>query len=371
MKKVVIISKHDIGNAYSCLQYLASDLSSRYQVDLWSCTEKRNMKSVNFKNHKSFLLCWYGNLKAIRLLFMYIHVFLLCTFNYRYIILNDIDFFPFVSIPVKLFKKKKLILYNTEIYGKDVSTFPFIEKSYQKNVNLPNLYIECLDQRKSYRQLHLNIRQPITVINNTLPCKVLENLPITKKEEYVPSCYNNKKILVYAGGCNLERNLGKFIEELSINKNIFFLAFCYGSTEQIENVKHYCHSYFSENNWSVNEAIDRNKLLSIMMWCDIGINYYDPNYSLNHKYAAPSKFFEYLACGLNVISTDNDGINQIINNEKIGICLKDNETLDAAVNRLLQTTLIQKEDIKKVFREKYCYEIDSKKAIQSIYQLFE
>ncbi|CVH75937.1 Glycosyl transferases group 1 [Clostridiales bacterium CHKCI006] len=371
MKKVVIISKHDIGNAYSCLQYLAKGISDKYDVHLWSCTEKENMDLVHFKNHKSFLLCWYGNLKAIRLLFMYFHVFIMCAFFYQYIILNDIDFFPFACIPVKIFKKKKLVLYNTEIYGKDVKTFPIIEKSYQKNVNLPDLNIECLEQRKKYRLDHYKLKRPITVINNTLPYKVLSNLPITKKEDYIPSKYNSKKILIYAGGCNLERNLGRFIEELSTNQSIFFLAFCYGTPEQIENVKHYCKLNFTENNWSINNAISREKLLSIMMWCDIGINYYDPAYSLNHKYAAPSKFFEYIACGLNIISTNNEGINKIINEEKIGICLKEKETLSVAINRLLQTKFIKKEEIKRIFREKYCYEIDSQKAIQSINELFD
>lgn len=75
MDKTYIITKHDISSAYSCLNYLANTLSKDMEIKIWSCTERKNMNRLQ-KNNFSFLNCWYGNVKGIRLFFIYIHVFL-------------------------------------------------------------------------------------------------------------------------------------------------------------------------------------------------------------------------------------------------------------------------------------------------------
>ena len=103
-----------------------------------------------------------------------------------------------------------------------------------------------------------------------------------------------------------------------------------------------------------------------MQFCDIGINYYVPEFSINHKYAAPTKFYEYIACGLNVVSTNNEGINKIIENNNIGVCIKQKENMEDAIKRLLEKGLNDRESIRKTFEEKYCYEISSFSAIQEI-----
>ena len=107
-----------------------------------------------------------------------------------------------------------------------------------------------------------------------------------------------------------------------------------------------------------------------MRQCDIGVNYYPPEYSINHRYSAPSKFFEYMASGLNILSTNNEGINEIINNEKIGTCIFEGEDMAKALNRLLNNGLKSRKYIMDVFKKKYCYEVDAEKTLKYIIEKF-
>lgn len=359
MKNIIIISKHDISSAYSCLQYLSQELLKYTHVKVWSCTDRKNIDKLDKNFNNSFLNCWYGNFKHIRLLFIYLHVFILLIKNNDAMIINDIDFFPIAWLVKKIRKKKKFIIYHTEIYGADVKTFKFILSFYEKYASDPDFIIECLNERAEYRKKKYNIKKNIYVINNT----IYQNTDYTKVNIENKS---KEKIVFYAGGCNLSRDLGEFIKEISKVNNVFFLAYCYGTDKDLLSVKNMCKQYFKKNNYSINEAVSRDKLLSIMNSADIGIVYYDPDFSINHYYAAPSKFFEYFSCGLNILSTNNEGINHIIEKYKIGTCIKQNETISDALNRMLLQGLKNRDDIKNIFNERFCYEKDSKFAIENL-----
>ncbi len=177
---------------------------------------------------------------------------------------------------------------------------------------------------------------------------------------------SDRIIFFYAGGCNLERELGTLIKELSLVNNVYFLAYCYGSDNEINEVNSLCSKYLKNSLYSVNKAIPREELFEVMRNVDVGLVYYDPKLSVNHYYAAPSKFFEYISCGLNVVSTNNEGINRIIEQDEIGVCIKEGETISEAINRLLSKGLKNKNEIRKLFENKYCYEIDSTEAILAI-----
>ena len=361
MNDIILITKHDISSAYSCLHYLSNELRKEKKITLWSCTSKENFKRIDDGFNYSFLNCWYGSIKSVRLIFIYFHVFFLMMKKKTDIILNDIDFFPIAYLVKKIKPQKKLVLYHTELYEKDVKTFKYIQDFYEKHANFPDFIIECLNERAIYRKKKYKINKEIFVINNTLPkmnynVDRLVDLKVQK----------NKKIVFYAGGCNLDRDLGKFIKELSKVDGIFFLAYCYGNKEELKSVNDMCQKYFINENFKINSAISRTELLKIMHSVDIGIIYYDPEFSINHYYAAPSKFFEYISCGLNVISTNNEGINHIINENGFGICIESGNSISIALSTLLKRGLKDRNEIIDIFNKKYCYEIDSKKTINEL-----
>ena len=176
-------------------------------------------------------------------------------------------------------------------------------------------------------------------------------------------------VLIYAGGCNLSRSLGDIISCCSdFKEKVNFLFFCYGNDKDYSDVEKLCKQH---ENCRIFHSIQRNELLQVMSKCDIGIQYYDPKFSVNHKYAAPSKFFEYMAAGLNILSSNNEGINNIIINNNLGICLKNNETIKDGLNRLLNKGLEKKYKIQRIFEEKYCYEKDSENTIYMLNSLID
>lgn len=372
MKKLKILTRHDISSAYSCLQYLAEELKHNYEVEIWSNTDKSRFSFLkNPAINRTFRDSWYGNIKKIRVIFVFIHAFFVLLKDKGDFIINDVDFFPLGYLVKKLYPKRKFIMYFTEINGPDIKTFRWIERFYAKYANTPDMTIECLRERAEYRARQFGIKNKVYFINNTISkTEIVDSEKMrVNKEHYIPNSFEGKVIVFYAGGCNLSRDLGTFIREISRVKEVCFLAFCYGTEEEMQNVRNMCEKYFQEGSYVVHEAVPRQLLLKVMSYVDIGIVYYEPTFSDNHRYAAPSKFFEYMAKGLNIISSNNEGINHIIHTDTLGVCIQDNETIAMALVRLLEQGLKKKEDVVAVFEQKYAYEVDSKKAIQKLTEI--
>lgn len=369
MKKINIYSIHNTQNAYSCLIYLKNELDKRVETNLWSFTEYSNEQKE--KGYHSFLKTWYGHIRRFRLWMAPVHAFFLNMWNNDAMIINDLDFFIPAYILKKIRPDKPIIHYNTEIHGPDVKYPKYITNFYNKHANFPDMIIECLKERALYRKKKFHITKKIYVINNTLPLRKKEQKSLYRKkvENYIKFS-NNHPILLYAGGCNLSRNLGDIIESIEDNGNqLNYLFFCYGSERDFNAVYKKCEKYIQDGSCLLYKAIDRELLLKIMESCDIGIIYYDTKISANHLYAAPSKFFEYISAGLNVISTNNEGINKIIKKSRLGICMDEDETLSHAIARLLEQGLQSRDEIMELFEKEYCYDVDSKTAVNAIVDL--
>lgn len=369
-KSVYIFTWHDLSSAYSCLLYLKQRLTKTTNVTLWSKTDLTKLSRDKRMNHLSFTNKWYGKMRKIRYILACFDVFFICITQKNILaIVNDWDFYIPVYFAKKINKSMKVVHYNTEISGEDVKINPFIEKFYTNHANFPDIIIECLKQRADWRKKKYKIKKDIYVINNTLPLEEVEDMD-TSSYPLVIDNIRNLPVLVYAGRASLSRQLGDIIDCIPKFANeIYFLFFCYGSDDELSVLKKTFQDKCKSNNYHINDAINRKELLKVMTQCNIGVNYYIPDFSINHKYASPTKFFEYMACGLNIVSTNNEGINNIINEEGIGECIGDNENLSDALHRLLKSGLKNRDEIKSLFAQKYCYEIDSKKAIEQIEKL--
>ncbi len=369
MEKITIVTKHDISSAYSCIQYLAKEMKRDYEVKVWSCTPPEKFELLkNPEINYTFLKSWYRNIRKVRYGLMLLHAFLVLVREKSDFIINDIDFFMAGYFIKKLFPNRKFIMYFTEINGKDVQTFKIIEQFYKIHSNMPDMTIECLKERAEYRAQEFKINKNVFYINNTIGTDELDeaNRENVCKEDYIPETFANKPIVFYAGGCDLSRDLGMFIREIAKVKEVCFLAFCYGEIGAIDCVRQTCAELFDAGQFAVHQAVPRKILLNVMSFADIGIVYYDPEYSINFKYASPSKFFEYIAKGLNVVSSNNEGINHIIVDNGIGVCVQKGENLSDAIQRLLATGLKERTEIVKIFNDKYSYDISAKNTLNHI-----
>lgn len=374
---VSIYSKHDISSAYSTLIYLKQMLKQEnFDVSIWSWTEKENKQLLKKADSegKSFLFYWYSYIPKIRFLIAIFHSYCITYINNSVVLINDIDFFPAYYFYKKLFKSTKVIHFCTEIYGEDIQTKKFNLDFYEKHADYPDMIIECLQERAKYRQKEYSINKEIYVINNTLP---LKNYKLSKNVTFNDyfSDFNSKgnPIVIYAGAAYLNRDLDKFIQGLQMAKSqVCFVAFCYGSKEDLYRLQDYCKEHLKKP-YYIHSAISRTELVSVMENADIGIVYYDPNKSINYRFASPTKFFEYMSNGLNILCSNNEGINHIIQENHIGACIMENtvQGIADAYDYMIKCGLKNKEEIKNLFKEKYCYEIDSFNTIQAIKKLLK
>lgn len=370
-KKAIIITWKSLKNAYSCLLYLKNALEQYTEVELWSRTDSGDLPEKYSKNTYNFEDLWYGKIAKIRHFIVQGDVFTKALKEKNVVfIINDWDFFVPMYFVKKLNNTISVIHYCTEIPGKDVKCLKIIDKFYEKHADFPDMIIDCLKERAAWREKKYGLRQ-VFYINNTLPIADLINDSDNYSINQFFSFSNNNPILLYAGGANLSRQLNEIINCVDQFKDkLNFLFFCYGNENEQRNLREFCKQNCTGDNYRLNEAIPRRDLLQVMRRCDIGINYYPPEYSINHRYSAPSKFFEYMASGLNIISTNNEGINEIIDNEKIGTCILEGEDMTNALNRLLDNGLKTHKYIADIFKKKYCYEVDAEKTIKYMIEKF-
>lgn len=367
MKKIGIITKHNIADAYSCLLYLNDSLNKKYDVDLWGYAL---VDEVPADNYHSFRDTWYANIRWFRKYLVKISVFLLAR-HYDVLIINDLDFFWVAYYIKKFYPNKKVVHYNTEIPGPDVKLPKFTTNFYKKHASFPDLIIECLKERAQYRKKEFNISKEIIYVNNTIPQEKINNA-LKIKDPAISKYFlfdNGLPILIYAGGCNLSRNLGEIIKSAGkFSKKLQYIFFCYGTERDFSAVQKECDKY---DNCHLFKSVDRTTLLNVMNNCNIGIQYYDPDVSMNHYLASPSKLFEYLGTGLNVVSSNNHGVDRIIEQDELGVCFDNSEGISNGIEKLLNKGLKSRNDIKNVFKTKYCYEIDSKQMLGQLYSLID
>lgn len=366
--KICILTWHGVSTAYSCLLYLREVLSHHNDVKLWAFNPRKQMPNKDISYFNSFSDTWYGKIKRFRVYIGRIHAFLIAL-KCDVVIINDLDFFKIGYIAKKWFPQKVIIQYNTEICGSDVP-YPIHAKAfYERHASYPDMIIECLKERADYRKETYKIDKKIYVINNTIPQSELTNALEAEVEIDKFFKFKNPDLpcLVYAGGCSLSRNLIDILNCTDFfSDKLNFLFFCHGSEQDFSKVKTIC---MQHDNCYLYHSVDRITLLNVLQKCDIGIQYYDPNVSVNHKFASPSKFYEYISVGLNVVSSNNCGINRMIEEYNLGVCFTNEEGIKGGIDRLLTKGLNSRENIIKAFKKHFCYEVDSKETIQELISL--
>lgn len=368
MKKVCILTWHDISNAYSCLSYLSEKLSEKCVVDIYGFAASDKMPQQLKGKYYSFVETWYGKIKRFRVYAAKIHAYQLAR-KYDVLIVNDLDFFRIAYYAKKKKPQLQVVHYNTEIHDVDIVYPKHTVKFYEQHASFPDMIVECLPERAEYRKTKYNISKDIFVIDNTLPSDKVEDAlnANVNVDRYFDFVTKDIPTLIYAGGCNLTRNLGDVLKcAPAFDGRVNFLFLCYGTEKEFEQVKAISDQY---SNCYLYHAVNRVTLLNILERCDIGIQYYDPRISINHRLAAPSKFYEYISVGLNVISSENQGIDRMISQYDLGVCFSGDEGIGAGLEKLLTKGLNNKSNIKKCFKESLCYEVISKEAINKIYAL--
>lgn len=366
----LIISAIDPTRAYSCIKYLYRTLLlDNKKVECWCNVPKKNMKSYKEWGENTYSFCnsFLCLIPKVRSWHMHFVGFLNCLkFRNSNIICHDLFHYKACLIIKKFFPKTKIILYFTEIYNSKHSSYlRKLQEYFEKHSNDMDLMIECDFKRQEYRVKQNGVEKPSSTILNTIPfTEVNDILKIERKK-------NEKPIVVFSGGVHEPGEFSIIIDALKeINIDYELIFYCFGNKNVLDSLNNECEEKIN-GKFKLITNKSREEVLHDIRSADVGIVYYDPDYSINTRYAAPTKFFEYVSLGIPVMSSGNESLIKIIDDYGLGEYMKSND-IDGMKNGLykLLSSKIYREQITKnetiAFKEHLCYEVQSKEAIDMI-----
>ncbi len=68
--------------------------------------------------------------------------------------------------------------------------------------------------------------------------------------------------------------------------------------------------------------VKHSEMFEVLTQYDAGLAFYE-NINLNQYYCAPNKIYDYLACGVPVISNDYPGLKKVLEDNRVGVCVHD------------------------------------------------
>ncbi len=187
-----------------------------------------------------------------------------------------------------------------------------------------------------------------------------------------------KFIVIYQGGLNQHRCVLEMIESVaSWEANAALVILGYGGKEYIMRIEEAIKNKGLENKifylgWL---SCSREELLKMTSGADLGLAFHRWR-GLNMTYATywtPNKAYDYIACGIPTIASDNPSLN-FVQEEGLGVCVdpQDPSAIASAVNRILQDANIYKNMREKaniIFKEKYNYQKQTEPFLQELEEL--
>lgn len=338
--KIMFLSLSSLDNDSRILKEINTLINYGYKVGALSVnSERRFTFENNCINHNSKKI--FG-IPGIALLLLYLRIIKKCiTFSKEIDIYhcNDLNTLP-IGVFVKLFLKRKVKL----VY--DAHEFEPNQKPNQNKLsikllmNIERLLIKFADAvitvndsiANEYVKLY-KIKKPALVLN----CPIYQEI---KKQNIFREKLNidkEKIIFLYQGGLYTGRGLENLIEAFKkindTNKVLVFLG--YGPLQQeIKKISERFQNIF------YHPAVSPDVLLNYTSSADVGLCLIENN-CLSYYYCLPNKVFEYILAGLPVIVSNMPEMRKLIENNKIGIITKGNDT-DSIIEAIKE---INSEDI--------------------------
>ena len=240
--------------------------------------------------------------------------------------------------------------------------WPRIQKRLAR---VPDIVIDVDPFRARVRAEYFQLNRMPYVLRNTIPLAQLpppaprgrlwELAGIAPPPAGVP-------VLVHAGGVGREKPFDRVIDAVAgLARPVFLLAFCAADPETIRHFRELAARKLKPGLFCIGPAVAREQLQACLWEADIGV--VDYTYSVeptaNQKYCAPTKLYEFMACGLAILGSNNESLRDVIEREGIGCCAPADrpEDLTAALGRLLDRDLaLLKTRAREIFATKYCYE---------------
>ena len=376
--QLLVLSPANPLRSYSGVKYLCDSLSARgLTLELWANIPSSMLSETTDWGYqvKSFWSGVIGKIPRIRYYSAWARAFWLAYRGPRVIITVDTGFIREMALAKKLRPEMVLIQYCPELFTpEDVPHLRAPLERYARYADVPDIVIDVEPNRATYRQNRYQLTKDVLVIPNTLPRSEMPARAVTGTlarlaGRELPS---NRPILLYIGRGSLDRDWDLISTALAgMDRKPFFLAFCYGDVNHIAALREKLHGLLRSEFFHIADAVPRQALLGCIHEADAGLVYYRPSHSINHRYAAPTKLYEYLAAGLPVIASNNPGIVELVDDHGLGVCVENEspEALSSAIEGLLfDRSRLDKmrRNCLDAFQNELCYEVASRGTIDQI-----
>ena len=170
------------------------------------------------------------------------------------------------------------------------------------------------------------------------PNILLENFPYYNPAKR-QACSDQVKV-IYFGGIGPQRGIEEMVQAFSQLPEFQLDLMGLGSANYLKEIEDWLRDRNAKN-IRILPPIDDSLIYKIFPEYMVGIAFY-PNTNLNDYFCAPNKVYQYLQSGMAVITTDNPGLRERLEQHRIGMCLKD------------ITAESVREAIQKIVEHKYC-----------------
>ena len=202
---------------------------------------------------------------------------------------------------------------------KRLNFFYWFEKRIVKKVNL---LICASDERGQIMKEHYGLKEPPVVVPN------ISQLQVNDDDKDVKAILETLKdffaiprpTVVYAGAVTSSRRIGELVDaSIVLHDQCKLLIVGKGDDLDVLKAKAASHPELKS---AFTGAVPYKCLGSILSRCDMGFLYY-PVDTLNNKYCASNKIYEYASVNLPMLANENPTIRKILNESNIGISTND------------------------------------------------
>jgi glycosyltransferase involved in cell wall biosynthesis len=369
-QKLMVVSGIDFDRSYAGTQHLLEHLSASFDISLYVLTTPRSRPWYEQLPHTCHVFPFggpplFGRRFRLMSKVFRIGIFLRMLFA-RQLLITETTYLREAAWAKKIRGKwmvftqfcQELVL--PEEYPQE--RWPATQKRFAR---VPDVVIDVDPFRAKIRKEYYGLARMPYVLRNTIPLSQMPpRAPRGRLWELagIPSPPEGMPVLVHAGGVGREKPFDRIIDTVAaLDRPMFLLAFCAATEEQIQYFRNDAAQKLAPGSFHLSPTVPREQLRASLWEADVGVVDYtfsvEP--TVNQKYCAPTKLYEFMACGLAILGSNNDSLRDVIERDGIGCCATGDDVHDlaAALKRLLGSDMEdRKEKARAVFTEKYCYE---------------
>ncbi len=379
--KILAIPGTDFLSVYSGTLYLLKELNCNFDLSVMIKTVPQNADAYRETGLKC--TCWTfwsprWNVWMRSLSHIAFRAYIICKMmRASCILITEAGYLREAAWVKKIRIKKPLLIQFCQelctLHDYPQSKFAAI---YEKYATAPDYIIDVEPFRAEERMRYFHLSAKPFILINTVPGK---NIPSPMSPGSLAKLAGvalpkHLPIVLFIGGIGKEKPFERIVDLVAATGSpCFLLAFCAAPEYLVANAKQYAAKKLHANHFFIANAKKRIDLLACIGEADVGI--VDYTYSieptLNQKYCAPTKLYEYMACGLAVLGSNNDSLRAIIEENNLGYCAKDDtvEGLSQALSQILRDNAemqTMKKNAAKCFIEKFSYEKNCLPEIKKI-----